>query len=926
MVSPEGNSGSNGAGAASLVLGLHEACWAAPDGSVRRSSLADTARAIRDGARPLLCHAPAIARRLGIRRFPAFDLLELFAFVMPARFCVPTPRGLAAELGLDAGHDPAAQAAALFAIRDALLAELKDPGMSGRGVARRLADAAVAGGWPWGETVAKILDDGRDVPTGTGLEVWSRLPEWPEYAPEPPPGHLGVEPEEARARLSAALGPDAEDRPQQADYAAVVSSAFAPAEEEGVPNVVLAEAGTGVGKTLAYAAPAVAWAEKNEGTVWISTYTRNLQRQVEQELERLYPDDAARRRKVVVRKGRENYLCLLNFEEALGVARQRSATLAPLVLLARWIEATRDGAVVGGDMPGWLVDIIGPGNVSGMTDHRGECVYTACPHYGKCFIEHSVRKARRARIVVANHALVMVQAARAAMEPDPYAPSRYVFDEGHHVFAAADSAFAVRLSGQETAELRRWLRGAETADGRRSRARGLRARLGDLLLDDPETETALDQALRAAAALPGEAWLQRLAGGHPQGAAEKLFALIRQQTYARSTFKDSPYGLEVDIAPVLDGIPAAAEDLDAALDRLAKPLTALRGALLNRLDDDAEELDTPDRVRLEAMARSIARRALEPIAAWRDMLGLLARPADVPDAFVDWFSVDRDFGRDSDVGMHRHWVDPTEPLARVLAPKAQGILVTSATLRDGTDDPEADWAAAEARSGSARLPKPALRVAIESPFDYPERTRVIVIRDVKRDDIDQVAAAYRALFLAAGGGALGLFTAISRLREVHKRIADALQDEGLPLLAQHVDGYDVSTLVEIFRAEPESCLLGTDAVRDGVDVPGSSLRLMVFERVPWPRPDILHKARRAHFGPGYDDMIARLRMKQAYGRLIRREDDRGVFVMLDSRMPSRLAGAFPDGVEIQRIGLKDAVAQVRAFLQEEQARAASGGA
>ena len=145
-----------------------------------------------------------------------------------------------------------------------------------------------------------------------------------------------------------------------------------------------------------------------------------------------------------------------------------------------------------------------------------------------------------------------------------------------------------------------------------------------------------------------------------------------------------------------------------------------------------------------------------------------------------------------------------------------------------------------------------------------------------------MAAAYRELFLASGGGALGLFTAIGRLRAVHQRIAGALEEAGLPLYAQHVGGMDAATLVDIFRAEEHSCLLGTDAVRDGVDVPGRSLRLIVFDRVPWPRPDILHRARKsawkAELGGGanaYDDMLARLRLKQAFGRLIRRADDRG---------------------------------------------------
>jgi ATP-dependent DNA helicase DinG len=263
---------------------------------------------------------------------------------------------------------------------------------------------------------------------------------------------------------------------------------------------------------------------------------------------------------------------------------------------------------------------------------------------------------------------------------------------------------------------------------------------------------------------------------------------------------------------------------------------------------------------------------------------------------------------------------------------AHGAVITSATLRDSLgvptaandEDPTtlADWTSAEARTGTRYLAKPAMRGAMASPFDYANATRVLIVRDVARDDLDQVAAAYRELFLASAGGALGLFTAIGRLRAVHQRIAPLLEEKGLPLYAQHVGGMDAATLVDIFRAEEHSCLLGTDAVRDGVDVPGRSLRLIVFDRVPWPRPDILHRARKASWkaaGAGataYDDMLARLRLKQAYGRLIRRTDDRGVFVMLDSRLPTRLLGAFPAGVSVERVGLAEAVTSVREFLDQ----------
>jgi ATP-dependent DNA helicase DinG len=290
---------------------------------------------------------------------------------------------------------------------------------------------------------------------------------------------------------------------------------------------------------------------------------------------------------------------------------------------------------------------------------------------------------------------------------------------------------------------------------------------------------------------------------------------------------------------------------------------------------------------------------------------------------VDWFALERREGRDVDAGMFRHHLDPTEPFATTVAAPAHGVLITSATLRDAgeeeeADDPDAAWRGAEARTGVAHLAAPAIRAAVPSPFDYATHTRALVVTDVAREDYGQIAAAYRALFTAAGGGGLGLFTAVRRLREVHGRIAEPLAAAGIPLYAQHVDAMDNGTLVDVFRAEESACLLGTDAMRDGVDVPGRSLRLLVFDRVPWPRPTILHRERRLHLSEGrpkaYDDALARHRLRQAFGRLVRRADDKGVFVLLDARCPSRLLAGLPDGVIVRRLGLRDAIAETRAFL------------
>ncbi|MEK9752963.1 MAG: ATP-dependent DNA helicase, partial [Rhodospirillaceae bacterium] len=730
------------------------------------------------------------------------------------------------------------------------------------------------------------------------------------------PTNFAVETGEATGRLTELLGSGAEDRPGQRAYVATCTAAFRPRNRKGEPNLVLAEAGTGVGKTLGYVAPASLWAEANEGAVWISTYTRNLQRQLDGELDRLCPTPAEKERRVVIRKGRENYLCLLNLAEAVG--RIGADDAVALGLVARWAAATRDGDIMGGDFPAWLVELLGHRLTLGLTDTRGECIYAACDHYRKCFIERTQRRARHADLVIANHALVMVQAALGGgigAADDGQLPTRYVFDEGHQLFDAADSAFAAHLSGRETAELRRWLIGAE--EGSRRRARGLKARAGELIEGDERAEELMDETLRAARVLPTSGWPQRLAGDNPIGLAENFLALVRQQVYARDAGADGPFDLETGTRPPVDGLLDAAAALADALLTLSKPLEGLMKGLAARLDAEADELDSATRARIEGLQRSITRRALLPLVAWRDMLASLA--AETPSEFVDWFAIERIAGRDADVGYRRHWLDPTRPLAEAVFEPAHGVLVTSATLRDQTAGAEdSGWAGAEARTGAKHIPVELTEAAHASPFDYARNTQVLVVGDVGRNDVQQIAAAYRELFIAAGGGALGLFTAIQRLRAVHERIAGPLEDAGLPLLAQHVDAMDTGTLIDIFRAEEDACLLGTDAVRDGVDVPGRSLRLIAFDRVPWPRPTLIHKARKQAFGGGeYDTMLARLRLKQAYGRLLRRAGDKGVFVLLDRAMPSRLKTAFPEGVEPVRLGLAEAVARIRAFLQAD---------
>lgn len=842
----------------------------------------------------ILLNAALVAQRLGYPDLSGLDLLELFAFLHPARFAVPTPKGLARAVDLS---PPTRDEDVAAFLREAAAALLAVP--EGEWPEREGAWTAVQSlgrlRWPWAPAIGPLIAK----PRTNERWLFAALPEWEEHAPRPAPLSATVPPGDAEARLHTLTGAGAEERTGQRAFAAAATEAFAPRAMRDAPNMVLAEAGTGIGKTLGYLAPASLWAERAGGAVWISTYTKALQRQLAKETERVFPDAAVRREKVVTRKGRENYLCLLNLEDALqGGFAGRAAILAHLV--ARWAAYSADGDMVGGDLPGWLPTLFRRNGPAALTDRRGECVYAGCPHYRKCFIERAARASADADIVIANHALVMVNAARG--RETTTRPTRYVFDEGHHLFEAADSMFATALTGQETIELRRWILGPES--GGRGRRRGLQARLSDVASYDEQGGIAIQDAVEAARNLASDGWLGRIAEGAPFGPIEHLLAAVRGLTYARAEQPgDAGYGLETELAEPTPELIEAAAPAAAALDALVRPLVTLGRRLEAVLAEAPDWMDGPARARIEGAIASIGWRA-ETVAAWLSLLARVGGPAD-PD-HVDWLAVERIEGREYDMGLHRHWLDPTRPFAEVVLKPAHGVLVTSATLTGG-----GDWPTAEARVGAPHLARAPSRFEAVSPFAYDRQAEVLIVTDVKRGDLPALANAYARLIVAAGGGTLGLFTAIRRLRGVHGRIADRLAREGLPLHAQHVDPIDTGTLVDIFRDDPAASLLGTDALRDGVDVPGSSLRLVVMEGVPWPKPSVLHAARRlAGGGSAYDDRIVRARLAQAFGRLIRRADDSGAFVMLSAAMPSRLLAAFPPGVAVTRVTLDEAVARV----------------
>ena len=577
-----------------LALTGGGAVLARASGETRELSTAEARNLVASGDL-LICHAMFAGQRLNARLLkPLFDLLELFAFVRPGEPCLPSPLGLARALRFAEPHTPEESARTLHRAASALFDVLLGLPPPEKARARKTAAFMAKAGWRWGPSILAILGEPERMAAPlAGIDAWRGLPEWEDEPPPARPGSQPVETEEAQAAARRT------DRARRRD--AVRSSRISPPPRPPLshracapapPRIALVEAGTGTGKTLGYLAPASLWAEKNGPGLWISTYTRNLQRQILQEAEKLERGTRARPLKVVLRKGRENYLCLLNFEDAAKrnahAPGQRAVALG---LIARWLAGSPDGDLSGAGFPAFLASAV---PLRELTDRRGECIYAACPHYRVCFIERGLRRAHAADIVIANHALVMAQATHEGLraeEADDVAPERrvrYVFDEGHHLFDAADSAFAAELSGAEMAELRRWIRGPE---GRQSRARGLNERVRDLVADE-DGASALEEALAAAGALAGEGWQLRMRGGGPRGPGEIFLAHVYTHVRARSADGFSEYGLEADVRPLAPELLDAARKLDHWLTRLGAPLNRLAAHLRARLDKEAAELES----------------------------------------------------------------------------------------------------------------------------------------------------------------------------------------------------------------------------------------------------------------------------------------------------------------------------------------------
>ncbi|MBV9446317.1 MAG: ATP-dependent DNA helicase [Streptosporangiaceae bacterium] len=614
------------------------------------------------------------------------------------------------------------------------------------------------------------------------------------------------------------------------------------------------QAGTGTGKSLAYLVPAVRHALLSDGTVVVATATIALQRQlIDRDLPRLVEalkSVLGREPRFAILKGRRNYLCLNR--QLGGVADDESDTLfdpsdtiSPLgrqvKRLHEWAEQTetgdRDELVPGVSEAAWRQVSVSAQECIGA--HR-------CAYGTRCFAEKAREAAGKAHVVVTNHALLAIDAT-SEIEVLPE-HDVVIVDEAHDLVDRVTSAVTGELSGPAVEAAARRAGRLITGAGEREGAEGSSA-------DD--NSDAVDGLRKAANALAID--LDVAPEGRMDVLPDTLAATLTSVAEAAGTCADA--------------VRAVAKKVDEDQARLA----ACRMALAT-LDD------------LHQTAGRVVETFSEQITARGDVVWLDRPPPDSPQNRAATLRV-----APLEVG----------GLLRDRLFRERVVALTSATLvLGGSFTPLAiQWGLPAQQSpespegDDSDLPWTALDVG--SPFDHPRSGILYVARHLPTPGREGLHEAYLTelseLIDAAGGRTLGLFSSMRAAAQA----AEALRSRiGYRLLCQ---GDDVTAqLVKEFAADQETCLFGTLSLWQGVDVPGSSLQLVVIDRIPFPRPDdplasARQRAVAARGGNGFMSVAASqaaLLLAQGAGRLLRTMSDRGVVAVLDPRLVTARYGDF----------------------------------
>jgi ATP-dependent DNA helicase DinG len=646
-------------------------------------------------------------------------------------------------------------------------------------------------------------------------------------------------------------GQNLEHRPEQETMARAVAAALHADEP------LLFEAGTGVGKSLAYLVPGIIHAVDQSRQLIVSTHTISLQEQLESSdlpkcraLFRATPELARYADfKSAVLVGKTNYLCTTRLASALKEQHElfTGAEQSELVRIAEWARTTETG--LRHELKPRPSDEVWE---SVCADSSG-CSKKYCD-CDQCFYQRAKRRCDSAHVLIVNHSLLFAlirlgeitgqQHAKGVVRANDFV----VLDEAHTVPEVATDNFGLALTSFGVERLLRSLFNAK-------KRKGFLARLGPLA--DERTLLAVEECIDASH--------QFFAFLHDRLLATRPILRVREENFAE---------------PWLDA-----------------PLAKLLG-LLGRIEAKLPEGKVRDElgdklVRLATVRAGIA--------------GFLAL---AEDDHVYWLEM---------TGKHRGIValrsaplDVAPKLRELLFDRHTSVVCTSATLALGGEiEPFA------ARIGAER----ARAVVVKSPFDFARHMRVYVASDVPlptpneaRLALDVLTDYIRFCTEQVRGGSLVLFTSYSDMRAVAMSLGPVFRAAGRPFLMQ---GEEMSRteLAQQMRRKGNAILFGTDSFWTGVDVPGDALAQVIITRLPFDPPTHpIAEARADHVrdrgGNPFNELTlpdALMKFRQGVGRLIRTATDRGLVTLLDSRVLSKSYGRLfidslpqPDFIPITR--------------------------
>ncbi len=624
-----------------------------------------------------------------------------------------------------------------------------------------------------------------------------------------------------------------EHRPQQARMAAAVADAVA----SDTPLVF--EAGTGVGKSLAYLLPGIVHAFDQKRQLIVSTHTIALQEQLDQKdiplcrrVFRADPETAPYADfKAAVLVGKGNYLCTTRLAAALRDKHELFATPehAELQRIAAWAETTVHG------LRHELVPPPSPEVWELVNADSSACARKYCDAE-RCHYQRARARIRSAHVVIVNHSLLFAHIAAGGAAANGSAEKGVLFpddlvvlDEAHTVPEVATDYFGLRLSSYGVDRMLKYLYNPKTR-------RGLLQKLGD-----PVERQLVADAL--------EASHQFFSSLHEQHLLNRPIVRVRAENCAESW---------------LDG-----------------PLLALQKAVRTRADKFDE-----GREREELLEQAGKLRTAQ--LGIRRFLAL-----EEPDKNVYW--LERTGRRQSVIALRSAPIDIAPQLREALLDRQTAVVFTSATLAVADD-----LKPFLARIGGPRVRAEVqhspfdyarnMRVFLATDVPPPTREEARLALDVLADHIDFCTR-------RSQGGSLVLFTSYADMQRVAEVVEPVYRGAHRPFFIQG-PGANRTELARLLREAGNGVLFGTESFWTGIDVPGDALSQVIITRLPFqvPTHPVL-EARTEHIeargGSPFNELTlpdALMTFRQGVGRLIRSQHDRGVITILDSRIVQKAYG------------------------------------